>query len=66
MCRIIGAEGMLFWALHPTSTLARAPCFAAEDGWKETELADFMFMRLKSLDMNSSLPGYDEQLYERL
>ena len=25
-----------------------------------------MSMRLKSLDMNSSLPGYDEQLYERL
>lgn len=65
-CKTIGSAGMLVCALHPTSTLARAPCFAAEDGRRQTDLAVYVSARAKEIEMNTSLPGYDEQLFGRL
>ena len=53
-------------ALYPTSTLAQALCFTADDRHNQTEVALFVSQRRKGIDMNSALPGYDAQLYHKL
>lgn len=65
-CKSIGLAGMLVCALHPSTTIARAPCFTPEGGRRTTEVALFGRDRNRDVKMNNSLPGYDEQLFMRL
>ena len=65
-CKSIGLAGMLVCALHPGTNIARAPCFAPEGGRKTTEMAIFSRDRIREMEMNTSLAGYDEQLFTRL
>ena len=39
--KTIGLAGMLVCALHPKTTMAKAPCFTPEGGRKTTELAQY-------------------------
>ena len=57
---------MLVCAMHPHTTIARAPCFAPEGVKKLTDKAVFNCDRMRDIEMITSLPGYDEQLFTRL
>lgn len=63
-CKSIGLAGMLVCALHPSTTIARAPCFTPEGGRRTTEVALFGQDRNRDVKMNNSLPGYDEVIHE--
>ena len=65
-CKSIGLAGMLVCALHPGTTIPRAPCFAPEGGRKSTEMAIFKRDRIREMEMNTSLARYDKQLFTRL
>ena len=65
-CRSIGLAGMLVCAMHPTSTIARAPCFTPDGNKKMTDLALFGRDRQRVLEMNTSLTGYDELIFSKL
>lgn len=65
-CRSIGLAGMLVCALHPTSTIARAPCFSSDGNKKSMEAALFGRDRQRGMEMNTSLPGYDDLIYTKL
>lgn len=65
-CRSIGLAGMLVCAMHPSSTIARAPCFSPEGSRKITDVALFGRDMNRVLEMNTSLAGYDELLFSRL
>ena len=65
-CKSIGIAGMLVCALHSSTTIAKAPCFAPEGGRQQTDLAVFGRDRNREAEMNTALPGYDEQLFTKL
>ena len=65
-CRSIGLAGMLVCAMHPTSTIARAPCFSSDGNKMSMEAAQFGRDRQRGMEMNTSLPGYDELIYTKL
>ena len=65
-CHSIGLAGMLVCAMHPTSTIARAPCFSPDGNKKITDLSLFGRDRQRILEMNTSLAGYDELIFAKL
>lgn len=65
-CRSIGLVGMLVCAMHPNNTIAKTPCFAPEGAQNLTDIALFNQDRMQDIEMNNSLPRYDEQLFTRL
>jgi len=65
-CRSIGLAGMLVCAMHPTSTIARAPCFLPEGTKRITDMSMFGRDRQRAIEMNTSLSGYDEMVFSKL
>ena len=65
-CRSIGLAGMLVCAMHPTSTIARAPCFSPDGNKRITDLSLFGRDRQRTMEMNTSLAGYDELIFTKL
>ena len=65
-CWSIGLAGMLVCAMHPTSTIARAPCFSPDGNKRTTDLSLFGLDRQRTLEMNTSLAGYDELIFSKL
>ena len=65
-CRSIGLAGMLVCAMHPTSTIARAPCFSPDGNKRIMDVSMFGRDRQRTLEMNTSLAGYDELIFSKL
>ena len=65
-CQAIGIIGMIVMALHPTSTLAKAPCFGKGPSDRSSELAVYRSSAGQEMEMNSALPGYEEETFSRL
>jgi len=65
-CRSIGLAGMLVCAMHPTSTIARAPCFLPDGNKRITDMSMFGRDRQRTLEMNTSLADYDELIFTKL
>ena len=65
-CQAIGIIGMVVMALHPASTLARAPCFGRRSSERTSQLALYRGGMAQETGMNTALPGYDEETFMRL
>ena len=65
-CQGIGIIGMIVMALHPTSTLAKAPCFGKGPSDRSSELVMYRSGTNREVEMNSALPGYEKETFSRL
>ena len=65
-CQAIGIIGMVVMALHPTSTLARAPCFGRGSTDRTNQLALYRGGMAQETEMNTALAGYDEETFVKL
>ena len=65
-CQSIGLARMLVCAMHPTSTISRAPCFSPDGNKRMTEISMFGRDRQRVTEMNTSLAGYDELIFSKL